>query len=327
MPLLLLIDIRESRADLVKVVVLGATGMLGHMLVTVLEEHGHEVLGVSRLGNFGNVPLSLDLRDWDQLQRHLIHFHPKWVINAAGLLNEEVDSDIVSALLVNSLLPQRLAALGESIGFRTIAVGSDCVFEGTKGRYTVHDTPDAVSAYGRTKYLGEVVNDRDLTIRTSIIGPEIDPKGRGLMLWLLSRHHQADGWTDAIWTGVTTLELARFINAQVSGERDEQGLWHFVPPESISKFHLLEKMNEVFLGNKLIINRVPGVAHDRSLINDRPNLWMIPHYEEMLADLDYWIQNHQNIYATTAFRRPYGSVSRVSAGTNPVAPLDGTGDR
>lgn len=326
MPLLLLIDIRESRADPVKVVVLGATGMLGHMLVTVLEEHGHEVLGVSRLGNFGNVPLSLDLRDWDQLQRHLIHFHPNWVINAAGLLNEEVDSDIVSALLVNSLLPQRLAALGESIGFRTIAVGSDCVFEGTKGRYTVHDTPDAVSAYGRTKYLGELVNDRDLTIRTSIVGPEIDPKGRGLMLWLLSHPYEADGWTDAIWTGVTTLELSRFINAQVSGERDEHGLWHFVPSESISKFHLLENMNAVLLENRLTINQVPGVAHDRSLINDRPDLWHIPHYEAMLVDLDYWVTNHQDTYTSTAFQKPYGSVSRVSDSQNPLAQPDGAGN-
>ena len=113
--------------------------------------------------------------------------------NAAGLLNEEVDQMKASAILINSFLPQQLSAIGPEIGFRTITVGSDCVFEGDRGRYSVDDPPDALSSYGRTKQLGELQNPRDLTIRTSIIGPEIDPNGRGLFLWLMSQKREVDG--------------------------------------------------------------------------------------------------------------------------------------
>ena len=287
-----------------RVMVLGAGGMLGHMVTTFLEDSGHDVISVTRNGHFGQKPVAVDLEDWRSLRSELELYRPDWVINAAGLLNEEVDQMKVSAILINSSLPQHLSAIGPEIGFRTITVGSDCVFEGDRGRYSVDDPPDALSSYGRTKQLGELQNSKDLTIRTSIIGPEIDPDGRGLFLWVMSQKSEVEGWTAAIWTGVTTLELAKVIEAVVSSELQETGLWQLVPGTAISKFDLLHLINSTFLESQLTINAVPGLGHDRSLINDRVSKWMVPSYLEMLSELKEWMHSHASLYNATVFAMP-----------------------
>jgi dTDP-4-dehydrorhamnose reductase len=284
-----------------RVLVLGARGMLGHVVTTFLEENGHEVVSVSRNGNFGRERVVCDLEDWNSLQKHLEYYRPEWVINAAGFLNDDVDKFLDSAIFINSYLPQRLSSLGPRMGFRMITIGSDCVFEGNRGQYQVADRPDASSAYGRTKYLGEVNNDRDLTIRTSIIGPEIETSGRGLLLWFMSQDLKMQGWTEAIWTGVTTLELSKVIESLVSGRIQETGLWQLVPAESITKFELLQMFNQTFRKSKLTVAAIPGFGHDRSLANDRANRWAVPSYSEMLSELHNWLSTHQHLYENTVF--------------------------
>lgn len=284
-----------------KVMVLGSSGMLGHLLTTYLEESGHNVLSVSRRGAFGRVPVAMDLENWSELQSQIENYKPNWVVNAAGLLNDEVDRFSSSAILVNIYLPRKLAEAGPILGFQLITIGSDCVFEGDRGSYLVTDRPDSVSAYGKTKHLGEVITDRDLTIRTSIIGPEIDPAGRGLLQWFMAQEQETDGWTSAIWTGMTTLELAKVIEALISGKIDQSGLWHCVPDTSITKHELLQIMNETFKNEAIQINSVSGPSHDRSLVNDRPDIWGVPTYYEMLIELRDWVSDHQNLYNDTPF--------------------------
>lgn len=284
-----------------KVMVLGASGMLGHLLTTYLEESGHDVLAVSRRGTFGRVPLAVDLEDWTELKSQIKMHEPKWIVNAAGLLNAEVDEFSSSAILVNSFLPRKLADTGPMMGFRLITIGSDCVFQGDRGNYLVTDSPDSVTAYGKTKHLGEVSSNRDLTIRTSIIGPEIDPTGRGLLQWFMAQDTEADGWTSAVWTGLTTLELAKVIEAVVSERLDQNGLWHCVPGNSITKYELLQVMNETFREEAIKIKAVSGLPHDRSLLNDRPNAWRTPGYAEMMNELRGWVVEHQNLYIDTLF--------------------------
>lgn len=284
-----------------KVMVLGARGMLGHLLTTYLEEGGHDVLAVSRRGTFGRVPIAVDLEDWPALQSQIEIHKPSWIVNAAGFLNDEVDEFSSSAILVNSYLPRKLADTGQMMGFRLITVGSDCVFQGDRGNYIVTDSPDSVTAYGKTKHLGEVSTNRDLTIRTSIIGPEIDPEGRGLLQWFMAQDTEADGWTSAVWTGLTTLELAKVIDAVVSGNLDQAGLWHCVPGNSITKYELLQVMNQTFKNETIRVNSVSGLSHDRSLVNDRPNAWRVPGYSEMMKELRGWVTEHQNLYIDTLF--------------------------
>lgn len=300
-----------------KVMVLGASGMLGHMITTVLEDSGHKVISLSRSGKFGQFPVAVNLENWDLVRTQLQHFCPDWVINAAGILNEEVDKNKASAILINSYLPQQLVDAGVQLGYRTITVGSDCVFEGNSGHYTVEDNPDALSWYGKTKQLGEVRNSRDLTIRTSIIGPEIDLEGRGLLLWLMSQETQAEGWTSAIWTGVTTLELAKVIDALVSCQIQATGLWQLVPDAPITKFNLLHLMNATFRNSKLTISEVPGLGHDRSLINDRAKLWPVPNYLEMLIELKAWTDAHPDLYKATVFELSRNLDTDLKVGQGP----------
>lgn len=284
-----------------RVMVLGSSGMFGHVVTTFLEDKGHEVISVSRHGSLGRFPEAVDLEDWPTLRFHIEKHRPEWIVNAAGLLNDEVDRNAASAILVNSFLPRMLADVGPKMGFRLVTVGSDCVFHGDRGGYSILDVPDAHSAYGKSKHLGEVNNERDLTLRTSIVGPEIDLEGRGLLKWFMSQEADADGWTSAIWTGVTTLELAKVVESVVSGEGQETGLWHCVPAAPIAKFDLLKLMNVVFRDSTIQVHEVPGLPHDRSLINDRPTSWQVPDYLEMLIELQEWVLEHQNLYQGTAF--------------------------
>lgn len=297
-----------ARGTEMKVVVLGAQGMLGHIVTTVLEERGHSVTSVSRNGSFGSLPVAINLADWNSIEALLDHIRPDWVVNAAGVLNENADKRIIEALLINSVLPQRLAQLGSQLSFRTITMGSDCVFDGKNGGYAVNSPSDALSCYGRTKYLGEISNDRDLTIRTSIVGPEIRPGGRGLMLWFMSQAHEAEGWTEAIWTGVTTLEVAKAIEALISGYVNLTGIWQMVPTDSVTKFELLTLINKEFLNNRVTIREVSGIPHNRSLINNHAEEWQVPSYLQMLVELNEWIHTHQHLYGGTVFERPYGKL-------------------
>jgi len=286
-----------------RAVVLGARGMLGHMVVTVLEEAGHEVVGVCRSGGVGRHCEHLDLEDRNLLHRLLSEMRPGWVVNAAGKLNRAVDDAPAPSIYVNSYLPHLLAQWGPSLGFRLLHVSTDCVFEGTRGAYRAEDRPDATSAYGRSKALGEVHNPRDLTIRTSIIGPEIGQNGTGLMRWFVQQKERASGWTKAIWTGLTTLELARVIEATVDSRLAETGLWQCVPDRAISKHALLLIMNRTVRPTPIIVDAVDGEVFDKSLLNDRPEAWPVPGYEAMLAALGNWIEAHAGLYVGTPFAR------------------------
>lgn len=286
-----------------RVVILGARGMLGHMAVTVLEEAGHDVIGVCRSGRVGRRSEQLDLEDRDRLQRLLVDIAPDWVVNAAGRLNRAVEEAPAASIYVNSYLPHVLAQWGRRLGFRLLHVSTDCVFEGTRGGYRVDDEPDATSAYGRSKALGEVCNNRDLTIRTSIIGPELSQAGTGLMRWFMQQRERAPGWTKAIWTGLTTLELARLIDAAVSDRLRETGLWQCVPAVPITKYELLLLMNTTLRDTPLQIDAVGGTPTNKSLINDRPGVWSVPPYQSMLVTLRDWIGAHGELYAGTPFAR------------------------
>jgi dTDP-4-dehydrorhamnose reductase len=272
--------------------------MLGHMATTVLREAGHDIITIARKGP---VDRAVDLEHSAALHDALQAVRPHWVINAAGKLNRAVDADMAASIHVNSVLPHQLAAWGRELEFRLLHVSTDCVFGGELGAYRVSVRTDATSAYGRSKALGEVVNDRDLTIRTSIIGPELAPGGTGLMLWFMRQAQSAPGWTAAIWTGLTTLELARVIEAVVTGRIAATGLWQCVPAAPISKHDLLRLMNDELRQGRIAVTPERGIAGNKSLINDRSALWPVPTYRRMLHDLRMWIDAHRALYAGTPF--------------------------
>jgi len=275
--------------------------MLGHVVATHLQELGHDVMAVCRTGTIGHRCRNLDLDDRVHLRGLLAEFRPDWVVNAAGRLNREVDMAPARAISVNSVLPHLLAEWGADLGYRVLHISTDCVFSGRRGAYRVDEIPDATTKYGQSKALGELVNARDLTIRTSIVGPELSASGTGLMLWFMRQNGSVPGWERAIWTGLTTLELARIVEAVVAGRIAVTGLWQCVPPGPISKADLLGLFNAVFRRTPLAITRVEGEASDKSLINNHPRLWSVPDYREMITQLHGWIDVHQAMYMGTPF--------------------------
>lgn len=238
-----------------KVLITGGSGMLGHKLVQRLSSD-FDVFATIR-GSFDTVERfsifdrqsvveNVDLSDEIQIRAAVECVKPDVVINAAGVIKQRPTSlDVVNTLLINSILPHRLAALGREYGFRTIVISTDCVFSGTKGRYSESDPADADDLYGKSKNLGEVIDPNCLTIRTSIIGRELQT-GHSLVEWFLSnRGGKVKGFTRAIYSGFPTIVFADIISSLLTAYPKLSGLYH-VSSEPIDKFTLLSLVNNVY---------------------------------------------------------------------------------
>ena len=258
-----------------RVLVFGATGMLGHTLCRVLSQN-HGVVGTVRghakeyRSPLLNVPLYsyVDVNDMRTVYDAIKTTNPDVVINAIGIVKQLPDAaNRERSILVNSLLPHKLASICKIHGANLIQISTDCVFDGTQGGYRETDPTTATDLYGRTKALGEVINDRDLTLRTSIVGHELYPPHHGLLEWMLRQTWATvPGYTNAIFSGVTTIELARTIDIVIQEYPDLTGLYHVAAPP-ITKHDLLTMINATFdLGATIVPDT--SVVVDRSLNDD-----------------------------------------------------------
>ena len=236
-----------------KVLILGASGMLGNAMIKVLTENNEiDVYGTSR-SNVSNhfcpavsekIISGVDINNIDALIEIMVSIKPDIIINCIGLIKQLSDSsDPLVVLPLNSILPHRLSKLADMIGARFIHISTDCVFSGSKGNYSEHDRSDACDLYGTSKYLGEVLCNNSVTLRTSIIGHELDTK-YGLVEWFLSQKGTCLGYENAIFSGLPTVVLARIIRDIVI-PRKMTGLYH-VASQPISKFNLLKIIAEVY---------------------------------------------------------------------------------
>lgn len=256
-----------------RVLVFGASGMLGHKLVQILSA-GCEVSGTLRgsISSMSAYPLfcGIDLLEGidaavpSDLQRAIDHVRPDVVINAVGIVKQlPTSKDVISTLTINSIFPHRLSAFAEQFGFRLITVSTDCVFDGSKGMYLESDTPTATDLYGRSKNLGEVTEGNALTLRTSIIGRELG-SSHSLVEWFLSNEGRAvKGFTNAIYSGFPTLILAGIIRDLIFDHPGLSGLYH-VSSEPINKFELLKLMRTHY-GANIEIEPDDKLRIDRSL--------------------------------------------------------------
>lgn len=274
------------------IVVLGGNGMAGHLLRGWLSEQGYRIVATDRNGAEGLH--KLDLRDTERLRHMLSTERPEVVINAAGLLNEAAEKRLQEAVWVNSLLPHRLAEYGDELGYRLVHISTDCVFSGKTGSYAESSLPDGTSVYAKTKSLGEVDSPNHLTIRTSIIGPELKRDGIGLLHWFLTREGPVEGYENVYWNGVTTLELAKFIRWSLG--RPLGGLVHLAAERKVSKHELLLMMKEAFAKD---IDVLPSAKqwNDKSLLGTRADCgYKVASYEEMLRELAEWMKKHGDRY-------------------------------
>jgi len=290
-----------------RTLILGATGMAGHVMLECLRKSdiGGEILGTSRYKE-------KDLLVFDALwsPEKIDSFFNELgsvstIVNCIGYLVEASAHFPEVAFRVNAALPKYLERKFKNTETQVIHISTDCVFDGaSRGAYRVTDLPTETSTYGLSKHLGELDNDKDWTIRTSIIGPEVvrplsSASNSGLLHWMLTQPKGAaiKGYTEAYWSGISTIELARCVADNIlNGKR---GLTHVSRPTSISKYALLEEINSVFnLGLQIATCNLKRV--DKSLIPCE-SLQVTGSYSDMLRGLKQWVDTHPRyLYTNTS---------------------------
>jgi len=278
-----------------KILLIGSKGMAGHVIYYYLKEHtSHTVIDIARDSTLFDPTYKLDVTDFDQLKSIFAKEAPDVVINCIGVLNKDAEENPGKAILLNSYLPHFIAKAGEELGFKLIHISTDCVFNGKKGNYKLNDPKDGTGFYAQSKALGEVIYGKNLTIRTSIIGPELR-NGIGLFHWFMSQTGEIKGYTKAYWTGVTTIELAKAIAAAI--EVKPYGLYHLVYEEKISKYDLVSLFKKVFARGDISIEPFDGYEVDKSLIKDNTYFnYNVPAYQVMVEEMKTWMLEHKSLY-------------------------------
>jgi len=278
-----------------KILVLGSRGMLGHVVYHYIKSLNRFNIIDSSFNNKLN-PNShlLDVRNNKDLELFISQNKPDIIINCIGVLLEASSMDPSNAIYLNSYLPHMLSKLISSYNCKLIHISTDCVFSGNKGSYIETDYKDARDIYGLSKALGEINNNRDLTIRTSIIGPEIKVEGKGLFHWFMLQKNKISGYTNVFWSGVTTIELAKAIVWAI--DNNTTGLYHITNGKKITKNDLLQHINK-HTGKDLIIEPVEVVFSDKSILDTREELnYIIPSYEIMVKEMIQMIKQNKKLY-------------------------------
>ncbi|MHA1764372.1 MAG: dTDP-4-dehydrorhamnose reductase family protein [Promethearchaeota archaeon] len=278
-----------------KILIFGSTGMAGHVITRYFKSlNKYEIFNSSRSRLDEDTHIIDVLNNREDIINFIERLRPDIIINCIGVLIRESELYPDQAIYINSYFPRFLENLGKKSQFKLIHLSTDCVFSGERGNYSETDIKDGKTMYARTKSLGEVINKKDLTIRTSIIGPELKSRGEGLFHWFFNQKNEIKGYNKVYWTGITTLELAKAIDVAV--EEDLSGLYHLVPNNKISKHELLNLIKKIWnLPIKIIKSDVP--VSDKSLINTRTDFsYNIPDYEDMLRELHEWMKNYNYQY-------------------------------
>lgn len=248
-----------------KILVCGASGMLGHVLYSELKK-SHEVWGTIRSKQWHPELLEgYDVDDLAKVEKLIIDIRPDFVINCIGIIKQlKASKDKIASLEVNSLWPHRLAQICERHNAKMIHFSTDCVFSGQIGNYLETDLADARDNYGLSKYMGEVDYPHTLTLRTSIIGHELD-SSVSLVDWFLSQKAECKGFSKAIFSGFPTVVVADFLE-KIVFNHFISGVFHF-SSEPINKFELLKLIADVYQ-KEIVIHPSEELVIDRSLNSD-----------------------------------------------------------
>lgn len=275
--------------------VLGSNGMAGHTISLYLKEQGNEVLGFDREKSQYVDSISGNAFDLEFLRKVIKNGHFDSIINCIGILNQFAEQNKASAAFLNAYFPHFLAETTQGTDTQVIHMSTDCVFSGKKGAYTEDDFQDGETFYDRSKALGELNDDKNITLRNSIVGPDINPNGIGLLNWFMSQKGEINGYTKTMWTGQTTLQLAKTM-LQAAKEK-ANGLYNMVPDRSISKYELCNLFNHYLRDDSISIRPVEGVNVNKSLKRTRYQFsYLIPDYELMIKEMAEWIINHKYMY-------------------------------
>ena len=282
-----------------KFFICGCNGMAGHTISLYLQEQGHEVYGFDLHESKFIKSFAGNAFDTDTIAKIIKEGNYDTVINCIGVLNQFAENNHALAAFLNSYFPHFLAKTTEGTDTQVIHMTTDCVFSGKKGSYTEHDLRDGETFYDRSKALGELDDDKNLSLRNSIVGADINPKGIGLLNWFMNNttgdHPVVNGYTKAMWTGQCTYQLAKTMEA--AAKERAHGLVNAVPDTDISKYELLKLFSKYLRGGRVQVNPVEGVNADKSLKRTNWDFnYRIPDYEQMVAEMAEWIFKHKELY-------------------------------
>ncbi|MNJ32410.1 dTDP-4-dehydrorhamnose reductase [compost metagenome] len=285
------------------VLILGATGMLGYSLFSNLADNAALTVKGTVRSLAGKMAFfeqyqsqllqGIDVTDISSIEQAFIDAKPEVVINCIGLIKQhDIAKQHVAAIEINALLPHQLAALCDQYGARLIHFSTDCVFDGKQGMYRENDLPTATDLYGKSKCLGEVNYGHHLTLRTSIIGHELD-SSVSLVDWFLNQRSEVNGYSKAVFSGLPTCYIAKLLAEKILNNADISGLYH-LSVEPIDKFSLISLVAEIY-GKDIVIHESAQLVIDRSL--DSSHLrqaldFTVPSWRELIEFMhnDYLIR-------------------------------------
>mgnify|MGYP000574866002 FL=1 len=280
-----------------KVLVLGSTGLIGHQVFNYLiKTEKYELYNISYRKKLNHETILCDVRNQDKFIEIVKSISPDVIINCIGILIHGANLDPENAIFINAYFPHRLMSLADELNSKLIHISTDCVFSGEKEiSYTEKDFKDGKDTYAKSKGLGEIINENHLTLRTSVIGPEIKTDGEELFHWFMSQSGEINGFTKAIWSGVTTLILAKVVDWAI--EYKITGLYHVTNNKSIDKFTLLTLMKK-YTKKNILINPFDGKELNKSFIDSRKELnFEIPTYDQMVKEMIAKTKNDKIIYS------------------------------
>lgn len=285
----------EAVIAIKKVLILGSTGMLGHVIYNVLQNQPNiELFDMSFRTKLTKNSIVCDVTKVHTLEKKIKEISPGVIINCVGILLKNSNINPANTIFINSYLPQKLRGIAVKINAKVIQISTDCVFNGIKGLNSENTFPNASDIYGRSKSLGELNNNFDLTIRTSIIGPELKYNGEGLLHWLFNQNGNIYGYKNVFWSGVTTLELSKAILFSINNEIS--GLWNLTNGNEISKYDLIEKVINIFQLNKINLKQDNEKSSNKTLISIRQIDFKVNSYDKMIKDLKSFYEDNKHFY-------------------------------
>ena len=280
----------------VKVLVLGSTGLIGHQVYNYLKKNSdYELSNISYRKKLQEDTILIDIRDEKKFLDTVEKIKPNIIINCIGVLINGSNKDPENAIFINAYMPHRLMRLADSINAKLIHISTDCVFSGNKKEpYLELDEKDGKDIYAKTKGLGEIINNEHLTLRTSVVGPELKTNGEELFHWFMNQSGTINGFTKAIWSGVTAIELAKAVMWAIDNKTT--GLYHITNNQPINKYDLLLLFKKHTQKNIEVLS-VEGRNVDKSFIDTRKLInYSIPSYDEMIRDMVQLIIDNQALY-------------------------------
>jgi len=281
----------------VKVLVLGSTVLIAHQVYNYLKKNSdYELSNISYRKKLQEDTILIDIRDEKKFLDTVEKIKPNIIINCIGVLINGSNKDPENAIFINAYMPHRLMRLADSINAKLIHISTDCVFSGNKKEpYLELDEKDGKDAYAKTKGLGEVINDKHLTLRTSVVGPELKTNGEELFHWFMNQSGTINGFTKATWSGVTTIELAKAVMWAIDNKIT--GLYHVTNNSPICKYDLLQLFKKYTKKNIEIVP-VDGKEVNKDFIDTRKQInYEIPSYDQMVSDMVNAIRSNRFLYS------------------------------